>query len=162
MRRMLSVVLLGAVLLAPTACRSNDNDNDGGNDSPATATSPTPGGGGSSEETCAAIDEVMGDFQTELVTAGAALSAAAATGDEAAIEEAGANLLTVAGESADRLRDIAANSDDPELRTAVEDAATEVENLAGAFAADPEAVESLDTTAFDNAVAAIEEECGPA
>jgi hypothetical protein len=162
MRRVLSVVLLGAVLLAPTACGSNNNDDDGGgNEAPATTASPT-AGSGSTEDTCAAIDEVMGDFQTELVTAGAALSAAAASGDEAAIEEAGANLLAVAGESADRLRDIAADSDDPELRTAVEDAATEVENLAGAFAEDPEAVESLDTTAFDNAVAAIEEECGPA
>jgi len=160
MRRILSVALLGAVLIAPAACRSNNNDDDGGDPPAATATSPTPGAG-STEDTCAQIDDAMGDFQTELVTAGAALAAASESGDEAAVEEAGANLLGVAGETADRLRDIAADSEDPELRTAVEDAATEVENLAGSFAEDP-SLESLDTAAFDDAVAAIEAECGPA
>jgi hypothetical protein len=160
MRRILAAAVLGAAMFAAAACGS-DNDDGGDDNPPPTAPSPSASGAASTEETCAEIDEAMGDFQTDLVTTGADLSAAAESGDEAAVEEAANNLVTAASETGDRLRDIAANSEDPELRTAVEDVATEVENLANAFATDPNSLESLDTTAFDDAAAAVEEQCGP-
>jgi hypothetical protein len=162
MRRVLAAAMLGAALFAAAACGSSNNDNDGGDDSGTQTASPTPGAATGNEETCAEINEAMADFQTDLATAGSELSTAAASGDETAIEEAAANLIGVAGETGDRLRDIAANSEDPELRTAVEDAATEVENLAESFAANPDSPESLDPTAFEDAAAAIEAHCGPA
>jgi hypothetical protein len=159
MRRVLAAAILGAALFAAAACGSNNDDNDGGDNGGTQTTSPTPGGAAGTEDTCAAIDEAMGDFQTELFTTGAELRTAAESGDQAAVEEAAANLVGAAGETGDRLRDIAADAEDPELRTAIEDAATEVENLANAYATDPTSQEGLDTTAFEEAAAAIEEHC---
>jgi hypothetical protein len=157
MRRVLATALLGAALFAAAACGNNNDD--GGDDNGANEASPTPGAATGSEDTCAAIEETMGEFQTELVTAAAALTTAAESGDEAALEAAATDLVTVAGETGDRLRDIAAESEDPELRSAVETAATEVETLSDTIASDPSSLESLDTTAFDDAAATIEERC---
>lgn len=159
MRRILAAAMLGAALFAAAACGNNNNNNDDGGDDPATETSPTAAAGGT-EDTCAAIDEAMGDFQTDLTTAGLELSVAAESGDQAAIDEATNNLLTVAGDTGERLRDIATQSDDPELRTAVEDAAVEVETLAQGLAADPESLETLDMSGFNEAAAAVEARCG--
>jgi hypothetical protein len=155
MRRILAIAVLGGALFAGAACGGSDDGDDNGGTDP----SPSAAGGASTEETCAALDEAMGEFTTELATAGVALATAADSGDEAAVEEAAAGLLVTAAETGDRLRDIAADAEDPQQRAAVEDIATEVENLAEAFTSDPGSLETLDTTGFDTAAEAVGEFC---
>lgn len=162
MRRILAVAVLGGALFAAAACGGNDNGNGDGGDPGNTGSTgePTQATGTlSNEEVCAAGEEIGTEFQTEYEEAGRALVEAAATGDEAATQEAAANFTDVTADMAGQMRDLAADAEDPELRSAIEDFATELEGLADALTADPSSLETVDTTGLDAATERMDELC---
>jgi hypothetical protein len=156
MRRILAVAALGGALFAAAACGSDDNGDGGNGNGDSNGNN---GGTASTEEVCAAGDELGAEFEPEFQQAGDALVEAAATGDEAAIEEAALAFTGVTGEMADRMRDIAADAEDPAVKAAVETYATELETLADQLAADPAALESLNTDGLDEATEAMDAYC---
>lgn len=157
MRRILAAAVLGGALFAAAAC-GNDNGGDGGD--AGDTTGPTQAAGSlSTEEVCAAGDELGAELETQYEQAGEALVTAAASGDEAAMTEAAEDFAVVSADMAGRLRDLAADAQDAELRTALEDFATELEGLGEALAADPTSLETLDATGLEEATARMEEFC---
>jgi hypothetical protein len=153
MRRILAMAVLGGALFGAAACGGNDdggNGNGNGGDG---------GGTLSNEEVCAQGEEIATEYATESSESGAALLEAAETGDEAQMAQAANEFTAVTGDMADRMRALAADAEDPELRDAIEDFATELENLADALASDPTSLETYDSTGLDAASDRLDELC---
>lgn len=158
MRRILAVAALSGALLAAAAC--GDDGGNGGDGGDTGAGGPTGAAGNlSNEEICAQGEEILTGFETATQEAGTAMVEAIAAGDEAAMAEAAASLTSQTSDLAEQLRDIAADAEDPELRSALEDFANELETVVEGIAADPAALDDLDTTALDDASARVEEFC---
>jgi hypothetical protein len=161
---MLAVAALGTALFAAAACGGDDGGPDAAGDGTGTGngnvSENTDGGDPATEEVCAAGEQLVGEFQTELQSAAQAVVTAAAAGDQAALEEASAQFNEVTSQVGDELRGLAAGVADPELRGALEAYATALEALGPQLAENPSALAELDTTAMDEASATLDEFCG--
>jgi hypothetical protein len=170
MRRVPTLLTIGLALFLATACGGDggggngDTGNGGGSPDATDATSATGGTAGTAgtasvEEVCADLEEAVDTLDTAQDLRGA-LTDAVASGDQAAIDEASADYREFGTGLAQDLRDIAETSADPELRSAVETFADELETLTIRVAESPDQADSLDTAAFQAAGDDVEEICG--
>lgn len=152
MRRILAGSALVAALFTAAAC-GNDDGGDGNGDPTPDATG---GGSMSTEEVCAAGEALIGQF----AAVGAAFIEAGATGDQAALAEASAELTRVTGEVTGQARELAADTADPDLAATIEAYGAELDAFAAAVAADPSAWESVDTSGLEAVEGDLNEFCG--
>jgi hypothetical protein len=158
MRRVLAVFAVGLGLFFATACNGdNGNGDDGSGDGgpPATSAVPSPtdaGGTATTEEVCAAAEEVFADIDGEGDTVREALVEAAESGDEAELEQARSDYLEFANGVADDARALAATAADPELQSAIETFADQFEVAAALVAENPEQLGDLDLAEFEAAL----------
>jgi hypothetical protein len=166
MRRVLALLTVGLALFFATACGGDD----GGNGE--TSNGETNNGGGSTdgtggtegtasvEEVCADVEETADTLDTDGQELRGALTEAVESGDQAAIDEASASYREFGSGLAQDLRDIAATSADPDLRSAVEAVADEFETLTTIVADDPDQADSLDPGPFQAAAQDVDDICG--
>lgn len=142
MRRGFAAAALAAGMLAAAACGNNDNNGDDG--------------GQSTEAVCATLDEQVTPLEAELNTGISEVGAAAAQGDQAAAAEAAVGLSATVDQITGALRDAAGDAEDEQFSAALENFATEFENLESTVASG----QQPDLTALGAARDEVEQYCG--
>jgi hypothetical protein len=165
MRRLLAAAALATVLFA-AGCGSDGNDasgDSGATPGPASTTAGANAAGGNTEQVCTDARKVVTDATAKFTQEIGKAYAAAASGNPAANDQSVQTIKTMFTDWAKGLRAQAEKATDGQLKTALADAATEVEKVSGSIrsATDLEQADKLlDSPALDAASKKIESICG--